>query len=387
MARPPSLALPPRGGGNRRREVDAATPAPEQRRVTRFHPLEIADLRQETGDSVSLAFAVPEALREEFVFQPGQYLTLRAIIGGEECRRSYSICSGTDEKELRIAVRRVDGGRFSRFVNEALERGARMEVAPPEGRFTGEIGANRHYAFFAAGAGITPVISIVRSMLAANAEARATLFCGNRTTSSIMFRRALEELKDRHLGRFSLFHALSRESQDIDILNGRLDGPRIAHLARIVVPPKDVDAYFLCGPFGMIEQGRAALIAAGVEPSRIKAELFSTDGAPAPTARPAPVPAPRDGEARVDCVLEGRTHRIAVEPGALIIEAAHEQGFEIPHSCRGGMCCTCRCKVLEGEVAMDTNYSLEPWELEAGYVLACQSRPLTQKVKLDFDAV
>ncbi len=355
--------------------------------MSRFHPLEIADRRQETADSVSLAFAVPEALRQEFAFRPGQYLTLRATIAGEEFRRSYSICSGTDEKELRIAVRTVEGGRFSRFANEALRPGGRLDVAVPEGRFTAEIGASRRYAFFAAGSGITPVLSIVRSMLAANSEARATLFYGNRTTASIMFRRALEELKDRHLGRLSVFHVLSRELQDIDSLNGRLDGARIALFAGTIAPPSDVDGYFLCGPFGMIEEGRAALIAAGAEPSQIKAELFSTDGAPAPAPRPAPVYSPHEGETRVDCVLEGRTHRIAVEPGALIIEAAHEQGLEIPHSCRGGMCCTCRCKVLEGKVAMDTNYSLEPWELEAGYVLACQSRPLSTRVTLDFDAV
>ncbi len=355
--------------------------------MTQFHSLEIADRRQETSDSVSLAFAVPEELREAFAFRPGQYLTVRAVIDGEECRRSYSICSAANEGELRIAVKKVEGGRFSPFVNGMLRPGARVEVASPEGRFTGEIGTSRHYAFFAAGSGITPVISIIRSMLAANPQARATLFYGNRTTSSIMFRTTLEELKDRHLGRLSVFHVLSRELQDIDILNGRLDGERIGLLAKTIVRPKDVDAYFLCGPFGMIEEGRAALIAAGAEPSRIKAELFSTAGAPATAPRPAPVLSPQQGEMQVDCVFEGRTHRIGVEPGALIIEAAHDQGFEIPHSCRGGMCCTCRCRVVEGEVAMDVNYSLEPWELEAGFRLACQSRPLTARVTLDFDAV
>jgi ring-1,2-phenylacetyl-CoA epoxidase subunit PaaE len=354
--------------------------------LSHFHSLEIVDRRQETLDCVSLAFAVPNELSREFAFRPGQYLTVRATVDGEECRRSYSICSGADESELRIAVKKVDGGRFSRFANEALRQGARIDVAPPEGRFTAEIGSSRHYAFFAAGSGITPIISIIRSVLAANPRARATLFYGNRTTSSIMFRRALEELKDRHLGRLAVFHLLSRESQDIDILNGRLDGDRIALLAKTIVRPKDVDAYFLCGPFGMIEEGRAALIAAGADPARIRAELFSTDGAPAPTPRPAPVYLPHEGETHVDCVLDGRTHRIEVDPGALIIEAAHDQGVEIPHSCRGGMCCTCRCKLVEGEVAMDVNYSLEPWELEAGYVLACQSRPLTAKVTLDFDA-
>ena len=355
--------------------------------MSRFYPLEIVDKRQETADSVSLAFAVPDALRDTFAFAPGQYLTLRATIDGEECRRSYSICSGADEGELRIAVRRAEGGRFSRFANDALEKGARIDVAPPEGRFTAEIGVKRHYAFFAAGSGITPVISIIRSALAANKEARATLVYGNRTSASIMFRTALDELKDRHLGRLSVFHVLSRESQEIEVLNGRIDRERIALFARTIVTPEDVDSYFLCGPFGMIEAGRSALLAAGVQPARIKAELFTPDGAPAPLPRPAPAPAAHEGLIEVECILDGSVHRIEVEPGQLIIEAAHAQGFEIPHSCRGGMCCTCRCKALRGEVAMDVNYSLEPWELDAGYRLACQSRPLTAKVTLDFDAV
>ena len=353
--------------------------------MSRFHALTILDRRRETADSVSLAFEVPDALREEFSYQPGQYLTVRATIDGEECRRSYSISSGLDEHELRIAVKKVEGGRFSRFAADALRPGARLDVAAPEGRFTAEIGAGRHCAFFAAGSGITPVLSILRSLLAADSDARATLFYGNRTTASIMFREAIADLKDRHLGRLAVFHVLSRESQEIDLLNGRLDGARIGSLARTVAAPAEVDAYFLCGPFGMIEDGRKALLAAGVAPARIKAERFSTGGAPAPAPPPA-AHVPHDGEARVDCIVEGRTHRLSVAANALVIEAAHAQGLEIPHSCKGGMCCTCRCRVLEGAVAMDVNYSLEPWELEAGYVLACQSRPLTPKVTLDFDA-
>ena len=353
--------------------------------MSRFYPLEIIDRRQETADAVSLAFAVPDDLGDAFAFAPGQYLTLSATIDGEECRRSYSICSGADERELRIAVKSVEGGRFSRFVNAEARPGMRIDVAPPEGRFTADIGASRHDVFFAAGSGITPVIAIIRSALAANPQARATLVYGNRTTQSIMFRQAIDDLKDRHLGRLAVFHVLSRESQEIDILNGRIDGERVALLARTIVRPEDVDGYFLCGPLAMIEDARAALIAAGVEPQRIKSELFSADGQPAPRA--APPSLPTEGRVQVDCVLEGRTHRIEVAPGALIIDAAHAQGFEIPHSCRGGMCCTCRCRVFEGEVAMDVNYSLEPWELEAGYALACQSRPLTDDGKLDFDAI
>jgi ring-1,2-phenylacetyl-CoA epoxidase subunit PaaE len=353
--------------------------------MSRFHSLEVADVRRETADSVSLALAVPPALREAFRFRPGQYLTLRADIGGEECRRSYSIASGLDEAELRVAVKKVKGGRFSTFANDVLRPGSRLDVMPPEGRFVADLERPGHLVLFAAGSGITPVISIARSALAGSPAARVTLFYGNRTTGSIMFRTALEDLKDRHLGRLSVFHVLSRESQDIDILNGRLDAAKISLLARTMAAPDTVDGYFLCGPYGMVEEGRAALLAAGARPERIKVELFSTDGAPQrpPQAVAETVAA---GTSEVECVLDGITHRIAVAPGEHVVDAAHAQGVELPHSCKNGMCCTCRCKVVAGEVAMDQNFSLEPWETEAGYVLACQARPLTPRLRLDFDA-
>jgi ring-1,2-phenylacetyl-CoA epoxidase subunit PaaE len=258
----------------------------------------------------------------------------------------------------------------------------------PEGRFTAAPPFAKHLAFFAAGSGITPVLSIIRSLLAGNAYSRATLIYGNRTTSSIMFRTELEELKDHHLGRLSVLHVLSRESQDIDILNGHIDGDKVARLARSVVRPSETDAYYLCGPYGMVEAGRAALVAAGVEPTRVKSELFFTDGMPKPATRAvAAKVAASAGTSRVDCVLDGVTYQIAVKSDEHVVDAASAQGLELPYSCKGGMCCTCRCKVSSGEVVMDINYSLEPWELKAGFVLACQVRPLTPLVKLDFDAV
>jgi ring-1,2-phenylacetyl-CoA epoxidase subunit PaaE len=354
--------------------------------MSRFHRLEIADVRRETQDSVSLGLKLPDALKSEFSFAPGQYLTLRALLDGEDVRRSYSICSGLSDGELRVAVKKVKGGRFSTYANEALKAGAQIDVSAPEGRFTADVARARHLVFFAAGSGITPCLSLIRSLLAANAQARATLFYGNRTTSSIMFREALEDLKDRHLGRLSVFHVLSRESQDIDILNGRIDGTKIATLAKSVAPPTDVDFYFLCGPYSMVEEGRTALTAAGATPQQIKAELFSTDGAPR-AAQPTSVDTPHmTGASAVECVLDGVTYRVDVKGDEHVIDAAHEQGVELPYSCKGGMCCTCRCKVSEGSVVMDVNYSLEPWEIESGYVLACQARPTSDKVKLDFDA-
>ncbi len=354
--------------------------------MSRFHALTVADVRRETPDSVSLAFSVPDSLKSEFHFTPGQFLTVRAMLSGEECRRSYSICSGAGEAEIRIAVKKTPGGLFSTFANEMLQPGAQLEVMPPEGRFTAEAGYGRHLVFFAAGSGITPILSIIRSALAANPRTRVTLFYGNRTTSSIMFREALDDLKDRYLDRLAVFHVLSRESQDIDLLNGRIDGEKVALLARTIVRPSEVDGYFLCGPYLLVEDGRAALLAAGADPSRIKSELFSTEGTP----RPAPIVVSLGDRpstaARVDCVLDGVTYHLDVKADQHVVDAAHEQGVELPYSCKGGMCCTCRCKVAEGEVVMDVNYSLEAWEIEAGYVLACQSRPVGSKVKLDFDA-
>lgn len=354
--------------------------------MSRFHALTVADIRRETPDSVSLALSVPDSLKSEFRFTPGQFLTVRTVLGGEECRRSYSICSGADEPEMRVAIKKTPGGRFSTFANEILRPGAQLDVMPPEGRFTADATYGRRLVFFAAGSGITPVLSIIRSALAAGPESRVTLFYGNRTTTSIMFREALEDLKDRYLDRLSVFHILSRESQDIDILNGRIDAEKVALLARTVVRPDEVDGYFLCGPYGLVEEGRAALLAAGVEAPRIKIELFSADGTP----KSAPVVVGAADQpataARVDCVLDGVTYHLDVKADQHVVDAAHEQGVELPYSCKGGMCCTCRCKVAEGEVVMDVNYSLEPWEIEAGFVLACQSRPVGQKVKLDFDA-
>ncbi|HRK24086.1 MAG TPA: phenylacetate-CoA oxygenase/reductase subunit PaaK [Beijerinckiaceae bacterium] len=353
--------------------------------MSRFHPLSVKDIRRETADSVSLVFNLPEALKQTFSFTPGQYLTLRTMLGGTECRRSYSICSGLQDGELRIAVKKVAGGVFSTFANEKLKPGAVLDVLPPEGRFVADPARDRHLVFFAAGSGITPVLSIIRSALAGNTRTRISLFYGNRTTASIMFREALEDLKDRYLGRLSVFHILSRESQDIDILNGRIDQAKVALLTKTMVPPAEVDAYFLCGPYSMVEEGRAALTASGVDAKRIKAELFSTDGAPRVAPKPSAAHA-TGGVSTVDCQLDGITYHIEVRPDERIVDSAHAQGVELPYSCKGGMCCTCRCKVTEGKVTMDANYSLEPWEMEAGFVLACQSRPQTPVVKLDFDA-
>jgi ring-1,2-phenylacetyl-CoA epoxidase subunit PaaE len=354
----------------------------------RFHPLRIADIRRETPDAVSIALAVPEDLRETFGFACGQYLTLRTNLDGEEVRRSYSICSGLDDGEIRIAVKRVEGGRFSGFALAGLAPGDAIEVMPPMGRFglVPEPGAARTCAAFAAGSGITPILSIARSVLAREPGSRFFLFYGNRTTGSILFREALEALKDRFLDRLSVFHVLSRETQDVDALNGRLDAAKAALFLRRIVPAASLDHAFVCGPAAMIEAVTGALREAGVPDERVHVERFTpADGARAASPRPiAPAAAPA---ALATVITDGIAAEVPVAEGETVLDAALRAGLDLPFSCRGGMCCTCRAKVAEGAVAMDLNYSLEPWEVAAGFVLTCQARPTTPRVTIDFDHV
>ena len=353
----------------------------------RFHRLIVTDVRRETPEAVSIAFAVPEALREAYRFTPGQYLTLKTELGGEDIRRSYSICSGLDE-ELRVAVKRVANGLFSSFANTALRPGDALDVMTPMGRFglAPDPDAARTCVGLACGSGITPVLSIVKSMLAREPMSRFFLFYGNRTSRDIMFREALEELKDRHMDRLSVFHVLSREAQDIPVLNGRLDGAKISLLLRTVVPAAVVDHAFICGPGTMIEEAEATLKALGV-PGEIHIERFTpAEGAAGrPVSRPVPADAPP--RALAEIVLDGRRYTVPVGEDEGIVDAALRAGLELPYACKGGMCCTCRAKIVEGRVEMRTNYSLEPWEIEAGYALTCQARPITERVVVDYDQV
>lgn len=354
--------------------------------MSRFHALKIAEIRRETSESVSIRFAVPEVLEPAFVYRPGQYLTLRATIDGEDIRRSYSICSGLDEGTLRVGIKRVAGGAFSRFANENLRPGDMLDVMPPEGRFTPSLeGAGQHYLGIAAGSGITPILSIVKSLLARDDRARFTLIYGNQTTNSVMFAEEIEDLKNRHLGRLSVVHILSREAQDVPLLSGRITAERIATLAKGVVDLGMIDEAFLCGPESMVEEAKSALAALGLASGRIRSELFT---ASAPRKHFAPPAEAEAGQviARVTATLDGK--RLAFDMRASdgnVIDAAARAGIDLPYSCKGGMCCTCRCKVEAGAVEMATNYSLEEWETKAGFVLACQSTPKTPDVSLDFD--
>lgn len=362
--------------------------------MSRFKSLRVADVIRDTANSVILELQVPEDLKDSFRFVPGQYLTLRTTLNGEDVRRPYSICSGLDDPHLRVGIKKVEGGRFSTYANEQLKPGQSMEVMFPAGHFKWmDDGAKSlHHVGFAAGSGITPILSIARSVLTRRPKDRFTLFYGNRTQGSVMFLDTLHDLKDQFLGRLRIVHLFSRERTDVELLHGRLDGSKVDQLVeRGMLNCADVDVAYLCGPGKMIEQLESALVKQGLPADRVRAERFT----PAPGSAPAPVVRsrtfetirPADGGPVVEAILDGSRRSFSAASDQDVVRSAAQQGIELPYSCAGGMCCTCRCKVVEGQVDMAVNYSLEPWELEAGFVLACQARPRSERVVLDFDAL
>jgi ring-1,2-phenylacetyl-CoA epoxidase subunit PaaE len=354
----------------------------------RFHRLKVDDLRREAVDAVSLTFTIPKDLADDYQFAPGQYLTLRTMMDGEEVRRSYSICSGPDDGELRIAVKRVDGGAFSSWAADELQRGDELDVMTPTSRFCvlPRPEEARIHVGFAAGSGITPILSIVKSVLAREPASRFFLFYGNRTTASVLFREALEELKDRYVDRLSVFHVISGEEQDIPILEGRLDSEKVNVLLRAMVPAKTIDHVFICGPTGMSEEIEATCRALGIAEDRIHVERFVSGLGGRPRQK-AVVPASAPPKAHVALIIDGKRREVPVAEGEAILDAALRGGVDLPFACKGGMCSTCRAKLVEGKAEMELNYSLEPWELKAGFVLTCQARPITAKVVVDYDHV
>jgi ring-1,2-phenylacetyl-CoA epoxidase subunit PaaE len=352
----------------------------------RFHRLAVNDLRREAADAVSMTFVIPDKLADDYRFAPGQYLTLRTTLGGEEVRRSYSICSGPDDGEIRIAVKRVDGGAFSSFVTDELKRGDELDVMTPTGRFgiAPMPDDARIHVGFAAGSGITPILSIVKNVLAREPMSRFFLFYGNRTAEGMLFRGELEELKDRFIERLSVFHVISGEEQDIPILHGRLDGEKVRVLLRALVPAAEVDHVFICGPAGMSEDVEATCRELGVAADRIHVERFVSEFGGRPRAK-AIVPASAPPKAIAALIIDGKRREVPVADGEAILDAALRAGIDLPFACKGGMCSTCRAKLVEGSVEMELNYSLEPWELKAGFVLTCQARPTTDKVVVDYD--
>src|SRR3954464_15620061 len=356
--------------------------------IPRFHRLAVNDLRRESPDAVSLTFAIPKELADDYSFAPGQYLTLRTTMEGEEVRRSYSICSGPDDGELRIAVKKVDGGAFSNWAADELKSGDELDVMTPTGRFGVAHAPDqaRVYAGFAAGSGITPILSIVKGVLAREPNSRFFLFYGNRSTSSMLFREALEELKDRFLQRFSIFHVISGEEQDIPILHGRLDGEKVRVLLRSLVPAASIDHVFICGPTGMSEEIERSCRDMGIDADRIHIERFVSGlgGKPRPKAAVATSAPPK---AIASLIIDGKRREVPVAEGEAILDAALRAWMDLPFACKGGMCSTCRAKLVEGDAQMEVNYSLEPWELSAGFILTCQARPISDKIVVDYDHV
>jgi ring-1,2-phenylacetyl-CoA epoxidase subunit PaaE len=356
--------------------------------IPRFHRLAVNDLRREAADAVSLTFAIPPELADDYAFAPGQYLTLRTTMDGEEVRRSYSICSGPDDGELRIAVKQVDGGAFSSWAASELRAGDQLDVMTPTGRFGVAPAPEqaRMYVGFAAGSGITPILSIVKGVLAGEPKSRFFLFYGNRTTGGMLFREALEELKDRFMQRLSVFHVISGEEQDIPILHGRLIGEKVRVLLRALVPASSVDHVFICGPTGMSDDIEATCREIGIAAERIHVERFVSGlgGRPRPKAIVAVTAPPK---AIASLIIDGKRRDVPVAENESVLDAALRAGMDLPFACKGGMCSTCRAKLVEGDARMEVNYSLEPWELNAGFVLTCQARPVSGRVVIDYDHV
>jgi ring-1,2-phenylacetyl-CoA epoxidase subunit PaaE len=352
-----------------------------------FHPLTVASIEPVTDDSVAITFEVPEDLREDYAFSHGQHLTVRTELAGDDVRRNYSICSPAGSGVLRVAVKRLPGGAFSEHALDVLRPGDVLDVMTPSGRFFTELDPahRKHYVCVAAGSGITPVLSIVASVLAAEPRSSVTLLYGNRTHSSVMFLEELEDLKDTYPERFQLLHVLSREPQEVELFSGRLDADRMGRILDGLLPPDTVDEWFLCGPFEMVSDLRKLLVKEGVPKKQIHAEVFHVESGP--PVRRAPVEAAEGEGAKVTITLDGRRSTFSLPAdGPAVLDAALRVRADAPFACKGGVCGTCRAKVVEGTVEMDTNWALEPDEVEKGYVLTCQSHPTSDTVVLDYDA-
>jgi len=356
--------------------------------MPKFHPLTVHEVRQETADCVSVTFDIPKELAATFAFQPGQYLTLRTTIRGEDVRRSYSICSSPFDGELRVAIKKVLGGKFSTFANEQLAPGDTLHVMPPMGHFftTLDTEHQHHYVAFAAGSGITPVMSNLKAILQKEPNSHFTLIYGNRTRDSIIFKEQLEALKNQYLGRLSVHHVLSREELGGPLFSGRIDDQKCKAFGAKLIDISDVDTFFVCGPAGMIRAVQKALTELGVDKKRIKVELFTAPDADIKKPQPKVTDARKELHSKIVIHIDGNTHQYELDkPGASILDTALQSGADLPFACKGGVCSTCRAKVLEGAVEMDVNYALEPEELEAGYVLTCQAHPTTERVVVSYD--
>ena len=355
---------------------------------THFHSLRVKSITPDTDEAVIVSFDVPAALQNDFQFTQGQHLTLRTQLNGTEERRSYSICSGVDDGELRIGVRHVTGGVMSSWLNQSLKTGDSIDVLPPEGRFFVAIDAShaRHYLGIAGGSGITPILAIMKTVLAREPQSRFTLIYGNRRQASTMFKEELEDLKNRYLTRLTLHTVFSQEHMDSPLYSGRLTQAKLGEFLSALIQPQQLDHVFVCGPHGFNDEADAALLAAGVPAEHIHIERF---GVPMDATRVTAKPTAQAGDApqaMVQIIRDGLSREIEfrTEHGN-VLDAAAAAGLEVPYSCKSGVCCTCRAKLIEGKVRMDRNFALEKHEVEAGFVLTCQAHPLTERVVISFD--
>ena len=353
--------------------------------------LTITSVQPETDLAVRVGFAVPDELRDDFSYKQGQYLTLESVIDGEQVRRSYSICSGVNDEEMQIAIKRVEGGVFSNFANDSLKAGDTVRVMPPQGTFYTELDASRgrNYLFISSGSGITPIVSNIKTILEDEPLSKVTLLFGNQRSNTIMFRETLSFLKNRYLRRFHWVNILSREDQGSDVLNGRLNNRKGAELNQQLINLASFDEYFICGPESMISEVSRGLRGVGVSEENIHYELFAASAEDARAVvekHHARAKAYGGKVSDVTVVMDGRSIQMDVTAdGENILDAGINQGMDLPYSCKGGVCSTCKAKLLEGEVDMDITHGLEAGEMEQGFILTCQAHPISDKVVVDFD--
>ena len=353
--------------------------------MAKFHPLFVKALSRPTKDSVAITLDIPKDLSEEFKFVQGQHLTLKQTIAGEDIRRSYSICSCPLNNEVTVAIKKLDGGKFSTYANEELTIGTPIEVMPPHGNFYVplEPAHARSFVAFASGSGITPILSIIETTLRTELNSAFTLFYGNRKSSSIMFHEKLESLKNQFMGRFSLYHILSNERQESDLFNGRIDNQKVESFAKVFFNSKYVDHFFTCGPEQMMLSVKDTLAKMGVAEDKIHLELFTSPigklGSKQQNTKH------EVAKAEITVVLDGNSITFPYDSDESILDVAFNNGADLPYACKGGVCSTCVCKLEEGDIEMEVNYALEPDELERGLILSCQAYPKSGKVKLNFD--
>ena len=356
---------------------------------TKFYPLKVKKINRETNDCISISFDVPQEYAEQFKYKQGQYLTFKTEIDGQEVRRSYSLCSSPLDNVWRVAIKQVPSGLFSSYAGKALKPGDTIEVMPPNGKFYRELGMDQaqNYMAFAAGSGITPILSIIETTLRTEPRSSFTLVYGNRNRNSIIFKEELEAFKNKFMDRFRLYHILSREKTDAILNHGRIDGKKCAYIFDKLVDRASIDAFFLCGPEEMIFDVRDYLVAQQTDIKKIHFELFTSAKKQVTQAISVASETNDAPMSRITVKLDGveSTFDLAYN-GEAILDAALHEGADLPFACKGGVCCTCKAKLIEGEIYMEVNYGLEPEEVEAGYILTCQSHPKTPVVKVDFDA-